>query len=106
MADLKEIRTRRSWPEVIVKPAVSASAHRTLKANEENPSEAQSHVAELLKDGDALVQPYLYEFEQTGETSVIWLGGEQTHCVRRPSGVHTSLEVAHLANQSRPPQPS
>jgi hypothetical protein len=86
--DLGELMAARSWSEVIVKPAVSASAHATLKVGGANLAAGRAHLTELLRSVDALVQPYLYEFETKGETSVIWLGGEQTHSVRRPPGIH------------------
>jgi len=100
--DLRAVLAARSWPEAVVKPAVSASAHGTLKVTEDNLDEAQAHLDGLVHQGDALIQPYLYDFETTGETSVIWLGGEQTHSARRPSGMHTSLELAHIGAPLEP----
>ncbi len=100
--DLRAVLAARSWSEAVVKPAVSASAHGTLKVAEDNLDEAQAHLDGLAHQGDALIQPYLYDFETTGETSVIWLGGERTHGVRRPSGMHTSLEVAHMGEPLEP----
>jgi hypothetical protein len=94
--DLAAVLAAKSWPEAVVKPAVSASAHGTIKVAVGNHHEAQEHLDALTRHGDALIQPYLYEFEARGETSVIWLDGERTHCVRRPSGMHTSLEDAHV----------
>lgn len=100
--DLGAVLTARSWTEAVVKPAVSASAHGAIQVTEDNLDEAQAHLDGLTHQGDALIQPYLYDFETTGESSVIWLGGEQTHCVRRPSGMHTSLEVAHVGAPLEP----
>jgi hypothetical protein len=99
--DLGELMAARSWPEAIVKPAVSASAHATLKVGAANLAAGNAHLAELLRSVDALVQPYLYEFETKGETSVIWLGGEQTHSVRRPPGIH----IPHGAMMGVPLEP-
>lgn len=100
-ADLGELMAARAWSEAIVKPAVSASAHATLKVGSANLAAGRAHLAELLRAGDALVQPYLYEFESKGETSVIWLAGAQTHSVRRPPGIH----VPHGAMLGRPLNP-
>ncbi|KAA2253930.1 hypothetical protein F0L68_32215 [Solihabitans fulvus] len=100
--DLRAVLAARGWAEAVVKPAVSASAHGTVKVSEDNLDEAQAHLDGLAHQGDALIQPYLYDFETTGETSVIWLGGDQTHSVRRPSGMHTSLEVAHVGAPLEP----
>jgi hypothetical protein len=100
--DLAEVMRRRGWTEAVVKPAVSASAHDTLKVTDSNAAQAQAHAESVVRRGDALVQPYLYDFETTGETSVIWLGGVQTHCARRPSGLHTTLEEAHVGKPLTP----
>ena len=94
--DLGAVMAARNWPEVVVKPAVAASAHGALKVTAADVPAGQAHLDALLRSVDALVQPYLYDFETTGETSVIWLGGKQTHSVRRPSGMHSTLEVAHV----------
>ncbi|QUQ64761.1 ATP-grasp domain-containing protein [Kutzneria sp. CA-103260] len=102
--DLRRIRADRGWAEVIVKPAVSASAHNTLKVTEDNLDDGQAHAERLVADDLALVQPYLYDFETVGETSVIYLGGQRTHCVRRPSGIHTTLEQAHVGAPLQPTQ--
>lgn len=101
-SDLGNLLAERAWPEAVIKPAISASAHGTMKVSEDNLDEAQSHLNGLVDSGDVLVQPYLYDFEGVGETSVIWLGQEQTHSVRRPSGMHTPLEVAHLGAPLEP----
>lgn len=95
-ADLDDICEQRGWDDVVIKPAVSASAYRTLRVTPVDRLAGQHHLQSLTREGDALVQPYLPEFETVGETSVIWLGGTQTHSVRRPSGLNTSLEEAHL----------
>jgi hypothetical protein len=100
--DLRQVMAAQAWPEAVLKPAVSASAHGSLKVDKENLDEAQAHLDGLAHRGDALIQPYLYDFETTGETSVIWLGGERTHGVRRPSGMHTSLEFAHIGEPLEP----
>ncbi|WP_441245524.1 ATP-grasp domain-containing protein [Kitasatospora sp. McL0602] len=94
--DLAAILGGRGWETGVVKPAVSASAHETLMVEKADLAEGQAHLDRLAAQGDVLVQPYLHDFTTVGETSVIWLGGEQTHSVRRPSGMHTSLEVAHV----------
>jgi hypothetical protein len=94
--DLRQVREQRGWRDVVLKPAVSASAYRTVQIAPSELAAGQAHLDALTHEGDALIQPYLPEFETVGESSFIWLGGHQTHCVRRPSGMHTSLEEAHV----------
>lgn len=92
--DLAALCKERDWEVAVVKPAVSASAYRTLRFAPSDAGEAQALAEELLASGDLMVQPYLDEIERSGETSIIWLGGTRTHAARRPSGLHSSIEEA------------
>lgn len=74
------------WSEVVVKPAVSAGAHRTARYASDDP-EAQAHLDALVADGDALLQPYLTSVEGYGERSFLVIDGELTHGVRRPQAL-------------------
>ncbi|MFD9129497.1 RimK family alpha-L-glutamate ligase [Kitasatospora sp. NPDC059571] len=70
------------WPELVVKPAVSVGARDTLRTSER--AAAVAHAAALAAAGrTAMVQPYLSMVEGEGETSLLFLGGEFSHAVRR-----------------------
>lgn len=78
---LAAVMDARRWPEVVVKPAVSASAHRTFRVAR---ADAEAHAPELatiLREGDALVQPLAPEILSTGEWSIVFLGGVFSHAV-------------------------
>jgi glutathione synthase/RimK-type ligase-like ATP-grasp enzyme len=60
----------------VVKPAVSIGADRTM------PHATQVDLDALVATDDALVQPYLSEVHD-GEVSVICIGGEPMHAVRK-----------------------
>jgi glutathione synthase/RimK-type ligase-like ATP-grasp enzyme len=67
--------------EVVIKPAVSVGAIGALRAPARSPQAAE-HLATMVASGDMLVQP----FEPTvsdGEVSLIYLGGEYSHAVRK-----------------------
>jgi glutathione synthase/RimK-type ligase-like ATP-grasp enzyme len=67
------------WDDVIVKPAVSATAYRTVRGT--------AHLAELAQQADVLVQPFVEEIQRDGELSFIFLGRAFSHAMRkRPSG--------------------
>jgi glutathione synthase/RimK-type ligase-like ATP-grasp enzyme len=77
-----ESLTELPWPEVVVKPAVSAGARDTIRTT--SSAEAIRHAAVVTASGrTAMVQPYLPEVEGEGETSVIVLGGVVSHAVRK-----------------------
>lgn len=103
-ADLAKVMESRGWTRAIVKPAVSASADGTLLVDLDTLDEGQAHLNGLAQHHGGLIQPYLEDFTTTGESSLIWLGGGYSHAVRRPSGMHTSLEVAHQGQPLTPDQ--
>lgn len=81
--DLDRLLVDRKWKKVVIKPAVSGGSHRTFLADAANMVEARAHLAVVVADGDALVQPYMPVVEGYGERSMIFLDGELTHAVRK-----------------------
>lgn len=70
------------WPEVVVKPAVSAGARDTIRTS--SLAEALEHAASIQAQGKTvMVQPYVTAVEGEGETSIVWLGDEPSHAVRK-----------------------
>lgn len=67
--------------DVVLKPAVSGGARGTIRVPAGS-DEARDHLAALLREGDALVQPYLPEIED-GELSLVLFAGELSHAVRK-----------------------
>jgi glutathione synthase/RimK-type ligase-like ATP-grasp enzyme len=67
--------------EVVIKPAIAVGGVGALRAVARS-TEASDHLAAMATDVDMLVQP----FEPTvtdGEVSLIFLGGEYSHAVRK-----------------------
>lgn len=77
--DLGELFRETGWPELVVKPAVSASAHRTYRLRRE---EVAALPDAIVSDsgGDYLVQPFLPEVA-AGELSLIFIDGAFSHAV-------------------------
>jgi hypothetical protein len=72
------------WPEVVVKPAVSAGAFRTFRLERESAAARAGELAPLAASGEAtLLQPFLSEVLEEGEWSLIFLGGAFSHAVRK-----------------------
>lgn len=86
--------TECEWPEVVVKPAIAASAYKTIVARSVSPK-ASAHFRELLAAGDALVQPYLSSVEE-GERSLIFIDGQLSHAtLKRPKSGDFRVQVEH-----------
>jgi glutathione synthase/RimK-type ligase-like ATP-grasp enzyme len=72
------------WDEVVVKPAISASAHETWRSSRARTAADSSRFAVLLEGADVLVQPYQPAIER-GEWSFCFFGGHYSHAVlKRP----------------------
>jgi hypothetical protein len=80
---LDDLLDSEGWGRLVIKPAVSAGSWRTLRFEAGDRLGAATHLAGLLRDGDALVQPYLPSVEQHGERALVLIDGELTHAVRK-----------------------
>ncbi|CAB4932984.1 unannotated protein [freshwater metagenome] len=67
--------------DAVIKPAISGGAMGTVRVPART-DEARDHLTGLLRDGDALVQPYLPEVEG-GEVSLVLFAGGFSHAVRK-----------------------
>ena len=75
--DLGQLR----WRHLVVKPAVAVGGHGAVR----HATQADLDALTLADEGavDAVVQPYLAGVEGVGETSVVCIGGEPSHAVRK-----------------------
>jgi hypothetical protein len=80
---LAETVDQQGWNRVVVKPAVSAGAHHTRIIAAADAQREEGWFRRILRTGAVLVQPYLAEIETNGEWSLIYLGGEFSHAVRK-----------------------
>ena len=70
--------------EHVAKPAVSAGSKDTLRLRPEEQHRSRQHVAGLLGQGrSVLVQPYLPQVDDAGETAVVFVDGEISHAARK-----------------------
>jgi glutathione synthase/RimK-type ligase-like ATP-grasp enzyme len=78
-AKLEQVLADHAWTEAVVKPVVSAGAHRTHRLTTAD----QQLFDTIAAHGTVMLQPYLPEIETTGEWSLIYLGGAYSHAVRK-----------------------
>ncbi|HEY8581383.1 MAG TPA: hypothetical protein VIL49_00490 [Capillimicrobium sp.] len=70
--------------ELVVKPTVSAGSRDTARYLRADAGRAAAHVARLHAAGrTAMVQPYLGEVDDAGETALLFLDGELSHAIRK-----------------------
>jgi len=66
----------------VVKPAVSAGSQNT--ASHRNPLAAAAHAQRLIDEGRVvMVQPYVSEIDEQGETALIYFDGAFDHAIRK-----------------------
>jgi len=82
-AALGEVMDRHGWSDAVVKPAVSATAFETWRVIGTPGSDDEARFARLLSGRAMMVQPYVAEIESEGELSLVFLGGEYSHAVRK-----------------------
>lgn len=84
-ADLGAIMRENAWADVIIKPAVGLATFgvRRVGNTPGKIREGQAHLDILLRANDAMIQPYYSSVSSYGERSLIFLGGEYSHCVRK-----------------------
>ena len=73
------------WDDVVVKPAIGASAKGAARsAGATIPETGQAHLDVLLRDGDALIQPFQLAVVAERERSLVYLGGAFSHAFTKP----------------------
>ena len=69
------------WPDLVIKPAISASAFKTYKILNGEINAKEKLFQELVHQRDMLVQPYIKTIEEFGEASLMVFDGNFTHAV-------------------------
>ena len=83
---LRAVAAERGWQEVVVKPAISASASGTWRSAGEVTHEDEAAFAAQARAQDLLVQPYCLEVSSRGEWSLVFFDGTYSHAVlKRPA---------------------
>jgi hypothetical protein len=82
-ADFTILLEQTGWQKVVIKPTVSASAFETRLFTPNDHKQAQAHLDRLLPARDLMMQAFLTSVQTYGERSLMFIGGEYTHAVRR-----------------------
>ena len=102
---LSRVMRDAGWDDVIVKPAVSASATDTWRVRIANAERDSAHVRALVARADVLVQRYVPEVSTVGEWSIVLIDGGFSHAVlKRPRGDDFRVQEEH-GGSSTPAEP-
>ncbi len=80
---LSALFAERGWPQLVMKPAISGGAFETYKVERDDASAFEERFRALHLRGDVIVQEYCPQIETSGEISLVYVGGELTHAVRK-----------------------
>ena len=81
--ELAEVCDAHSWKEVVIKPAVGASSHESIRMPLCDLSRGQEHLDRLVPAHDMMIQPFVNSVVTDGEVSLLWIDGQFTHAVRK-----------------------
>ena len=80
--------------EHVVKPVVSAGSRDTLRLSPADAGRGLAHAAALLDAGrSVMVQPYLHEVDEHGETALLHLDGHFSHAMRKGPLLAPGMEL-------------
>lgn len=103
-AALPGVLTAMAGQQVVIKPTISGGAWNTLRGHAGDPAFADA-VAQLPREHDYLVQPFVPEVVSDGEWSLLYFAGEFSHAViKRPAAGDYRVQGEH-GGSAEPAQP-
>jgi glutathione synthase/RimK-type ligase-like ATP-grasp enzyme len=80
--------------EHVVKPVVSAGSRDTLRLGARETDRSHAHSGGLLAAGRrVMVQPYLHEVDEHGETALLYVDGRFSHAMRKGPLLTSGMEL-------------
>jgi len=78
---LAAVLAEEGWGDVVIKPAISASATETWRVPAGRAAEWEDRFRAMAARGPAMIQPFIAEVATAGEWSLVFIGGEFSHSV-------------------------
>ena len=90
-----EFETIRSWKKIVVKPAISASAHNT-RLMDGAAFSAEHELVRRMNGQPFLVQRFIPEIQEQGEISFVYIDGQFSHAaLKRPAAGDFRVQQEH-----------
>ena len=80
---LYQLLRNTEWKKAVIKPAISGAARHTYLINNSNYNKYENIFQEITKKECMLFQEFMENITIQGEISLIMIGGEYTHAVRK-----------------------
>lgn len=81
--DLSEVLNKTGWADAIIKPVVGLATYGVQRVCAGEAEKGQQALTALLDDDDVLVQKYIPSVNDYGERSLVYIGGQFSHAVRK-----------------------
>ena len=99
------------WPDLVVKPTVSAGSQDTARYGPGERDQARAHADRLLDAGrPVMVQPYLAGIDTAGESMLVHVGGGYSHGFRKDAilrpGESAETDALFRPEQVSPREPT
>ena len=82
-ASLPSVLADTGWSDAVLKPVVSGAARHTYRVDAGNVPEHDAVFRELLRSEAVMLQPFQRAILDSGELSLMVIGGRYTHAVRK-----------------------
>jgi glutathione synthase/RimK-type ligase-like ATP-grasp enzyme len=103
---LGDVMLDHGWDKVVVKPRISATAHRTQLVDTTNAKAAQSLFEELKAGPGVMVQQFMESIVTEGEWSLVFFSGKFSHAVLKtpkPGDFRVQSDFGGKSRAAEPP---
>ena len=99
---LGSVLAEEGWQDVVIKPAISASATDTWHVPAGKSAEWEDRFRAMVRRGAVMVQPFVPEVARDGEWSLVFIGGEFSHAMlKHPAPGDFRVQTEHGGSQRR-----
>ena len=99
---LASVLAEDGWHDVVIKPAISASATDTWHVPAGKSAEWEDRFRAMVRRGAVMIQPFVSEVARDGEWSLVFIGGEFSHAMlKRPAPGDFRVQTEHGGSQRR-----
>jgi glutathione synthase/RimK-type ligase-like ATP-grasp enzyme len=93
------------WHKAVIKPRISATAHRTQLVNADSADSGQTLFDELRRGPGVMVQKFIESVSSEGEWSVIFFGGTFSHAILKKPQAEDFRVQNDFGGTSQPADP-
>lgn len=99
---LASVLAEEGWQDVVIKPAISASATDTWRVPAGKSAEWEDRFRAMVRRGAVMIQPFVSEVARDGEWSLVFVGGEFSHAMlKHPAPGDFRVQTEHGGSQRR-----